>query len=97
MIGGAASSMSDPMASKTTYLVQAFVMKRGGVIAPGKQEASPSESGAIKRAEAWSTREIGAAALKIVADDETGEVSEAKILTQHGKVPEDFVDQVKGQ
>mgnify|MGYP000698710996 CR=1 FL=1 len=84
------------MATQTTYLVQAFVMKRGGVIAPGKQEASPSESGAIKRAEAWAAREIGCAALRIVADDETGEVSEATILAQHGRVPEDFADQIKG-
>lgn len=84
------------MASKTTYVVQAFVMKRGGVIAPGKSETSPSESGALKRAEAWATREIGSAALKIVADDETGEVSEATVLAQHGNVPEDFADQVKG-
>lgn len=83
------------MASKTTFLVQTFVLKRGR-LAPGKADQAPSENGAIKRAEAEATRARGAAAVKIVADDETGEVSEAVVLKQFGEMPDDFVDQLRG-
>ena len=38
----------------------------------------------------------GAAALKIVADDETGELESATILGQWGEVPEDFAETVRG-
>ena len=84
------------MASKTTYVVQAFAMKRGGVLAPGRSEPSPSENGALKKAEAVAKRMPGAAALKIVADDETGEMESASILGQFGEVPEDFAEQLRG-
>ena len=38
----------------------------------------------------------GIAALKIVADEKTRIISEAIILAQHGDVPEEFLDQIKG-
>ena len=38
----------------------------------------------------------GAAALRIVADDETGELESATILGQWGEVPDDFAEQVRG-
>ena len=83
------------MTAKTTFLVQTFVMKRGR-LSPGKAETAPSENGARKRAEAESARAKGAAAVRIVADDETGEVSDAAIIEQFGDVPDDFLDQVRG-
>lgn len=83
------------MASKTTFMVQAFVMKRGR-LAPGDRDVAPSDNGAIKRAKAWSERCKGAIALKIVADDDTGEVSEAVVLEQFGEMPDDFLDQLRG-
>ncbi|WP_245443008.1 hypothetical protein [Methylobacterium terrae] len=51
---------------------------------------------ALKRAEAIASRMPGAAALRIVADDETGELESATILGQFGEVPEDFAEQVSG-
>lgn len=83
------------MAIQTSYFVQAFAMNRGQ-LRPGKRDLAPSESGAIKKAEAWAAREKGVAAVKVVADDETGEVSDAVVLAQHGQVPEDFADRIKG-
>lgn len=83
------------MALKTTFLVQTFALKRGR-LAPGKAERAPTENGAGKRAEAEATRSKGVAAVRIVADDETGEVSDAQILAQFGDVPEDFLDQLRG-
>ncbi len=70
-------------------------MKRGP-LAPGKADQSPSENGAIKRAEAETTRAKGAVAFRVAADDETGEVSEATILKQFGEIPDDFIDQARG-
>lgn len=48
---------------------------------------------------AESCRELaaaGAAALRIVADDETGDLESATILGQFGEVPGDFAEQVSG-
>ena len=83
------------MASKTTYFVQAFAPNRG-MLKAGKREEAPTVNGAIKKADAWSTREKGVAALQVVADDETGEVASATILASHGVVPDDLVEQIKG-
>lgn len=83
------------MAGKAQFVVQVFVKKRGQVV-PGDRELSPTESGARKRAGAMAARELGVAALKIEADPETGEVTRAEILEQHGEVPEDFADTLRG-
>lgn len=50
----------------------------------------------MKKAEAMASRMPGAAALKIVADDETGELESATILGQRGEVPADFAETVRG-
>lgn len=71
------------MAMKTTFLVRAFVLKRKRLI-PGDRQVSPTSSGAMKRAEAMAMRMPGAAALQIVADDETGELESTTILGQYG-------------
>lgn len=79
-----------------SYVVQVFKRARGGVIVPGDRELAPTESGARKRAAAMATREIGVAALKIVADPETGELQSGEILEAHGEVPDDFADTLRG-
>ena len=83
------------MAMKTTYLVQPFEMHRKR-LRPARQEPAPTESAALKRAENMAARMPGAAALKIVADDETGELEGATILGQWGEVPEDFAESLRG-
>lgn len=70
-------------------------MKRGR-LQPGKRDLAPTENGAVKKAQAWSSREKGVAAVKVTADDETGEVADAVILATFGDVPDDFADQIKG-
>ena len=80
---------------KTTYVVQPFELHRKR-LRPARQEVAPSESGALKKAEAMAGRLPGAAAVKIVADDETGELESATILGQWGEVPEDFAETVRG-
>lgn len=79
------------MANKTTFVVQAFVMKRGRLV-PGTKDVAPSQNGALKRAESLAARMPGSAAICVVADDETGEVSSVGILGTFGQVPDDFAD-----
>lgn len=51
---------------------------------PSVRDVAPTESGVIKRAEAISGRMPGAAALRIVADDATGELESVTILAPSG-------------
>ncbi|GJE42104.1 hypothetical protein [Methylobacterium soli] len=83
------------MAMRTTFLVQTFVVKRKRLV-PGDRELAPTESGARKKAEAMAARMPGTAALRIVADDETGELESATILDQFGEVPDDFAESLQG-
>ncbi|AWB20849.1 hypothetical protein DA075_07920 [Methylobacterium currus] len=79
----------------TTFMVQTFEIHRKR-LRPGNRDVAPTENGALKRAEAIAGRMPGAAALRIVADDETGELESVAILGQFGEVPEDFAEQVSG-
>ncbi|MCP1557134.1 UNVERIFIED_ORG: hypothetical protein M2438_001208 [Methylobacterium sp. SuP10 SLI 274] len=56
---------------------------------------SPASSGALRRAEAMAARMPGAAAIQIVADDETDELESATILGQYGEVPVDFAESLQ--
>ncbi|WP_336485984.1 hypothetical protein [Methylobacterium nigriterrae] len=82
------------MGMKTTYVVQTFVLKRKR-LSPGDRETAPTESGALKKAGAMAKRVPGTAALKVVADDETGELESVAILGQFGEVPEDFAESLQ--
>ena len=83
------------MAMRTSYVVQPFELHRKR-LRPARQEASQSESGALKKAENLAKRMPGAAALKIVADDETGELESVTILGQWGELPDDFAESLQG-
>ena len=83
------------MALKTTFVVQTFVLKRKRLV-PGEREVTSTENGALKKAEAVAGRHPGSAALKIVADDETGELESATILGSFGDVPDDFAEGLAG-
>ena len=83
------------MALKTTFLVQPFEMHRKR-LRPARQEPAQSEFGALKKAEALAARLPGAAALKVIADDETGELESVTILGQFGEVPDDFAESLLG-
>ena len=83
------------MGMKTTYIVQTFVIKRKRLV-PGDREVAPTENGALKKAEAMAGRMSGTAAIKVIADDETGELESATILGQFGEVPDDFAESLLG-
>jgi hypothetical protein len=83
------------MAMKTTFLVQTFAIKRKRLV-PGDREVAVTEHGALKKAEAMAGRLPGTAAIRVVADDETGELEAATILGQFGEIPEDFAESLQG-
>ena len=58
------------MAMKTAFVVQPFEIHRKR-LRPARQEPTQTESGAIKKAENLAKRMPGAAAIRVVADDET--------------------------
>lgn len=83
------------MGMKTSYVVQPFELHRKR-LRPARQEAAQTESGALKKAENLAKRMPGAAGLRIVADDETGELESATILEAFGEVPDDFAESLQG-
>ena len=83
------------MAMKTSYVVQPFEVHRKR-LRPARQEAAQTESGALRKAEALAARMPGAAALKVVADDETGELEGVTILGPWGEVPDNFAESLQG-
>jgi hypothetical protein len=83
------------MALKTTFIVQTFELKRKRLV-PAAKEVVGTESGALKRAQADAGRAPGAAALKIVADDETGELESVAVIEAFGEVPDDFAESLTG-
>jgi len=83
------------MAAKTVFVVQAFEAHRKKLVPTTKSEAR-DEASATRRAELIAERKGGAAIIKITADDETGEVSEARVLARFGDVPDDLDQMVSG-
>ncbi len=83
------------MALKTSFMVQTFSIHRKR-LRPDRPEIAATESGALKKAEAMAARMPGTAAIRIVADDETGELESATILGQFGEVPDDFAESLAG-
>jgi hypothetical protein len=83
------------MALKTSFMVQTFSIHKKR-LKPDRPELASAESGALKKAEAMSARMPGTAAIRIVADDETGELESATILGQFGEVPDDFAESLQG-
>ncbi|GLS44242.1 hypothetical protein GGR33_003181 [Methylobacterium brachythecii] len=60
------------MAIKVTFVVQSFVIKQKRLVLGGP-EVARTESGALKKAEAMASRVPGTAAIRVMANDETGE------------------------
>ncbi len=60
-----------------------------------RPELPATESGALKKAEAMAARMPGTAAIRVVADDETGELESATILGQFGEVPDGFAESLQ--
>ena len=77
------------MAANTVFVVQAFEVHRKKLAPTTKTDARNADA-AARQAEQIAVRKAGAAVIQITADDETGEVSEAKVLARYGSVPDDL-------
>ena len=78
------------MTEKTYFIVQAFE-KKGRSLRPVQPTQWKSETEAVSRAERDAKRFAGVVALRQVADDETGEISdEPAILARFGELPTDM-------
>jgi hypothetical protein len=95
--GGSAFRQRDgaDMAMKMAFAVQPFEVHRKRLL-PARQEPAHTESGTVKKAEKLAMRMPGAAALTVVADDETGELEGLMILGRWGEIPDDFADSLQG-
>ena len=87
--------MSGGLAMKTVCVVQPFEVHRKR-LRPGRQEPAQTESGAVKKAENLAKRMPGAAALTVVAGDETGEREGVAILGRWGEIPDDGAEGLQG-
>ncbi len=74
--------------------MQTFKVVRRGLV-PGDRELAPTESGAVKTAEAMAAPLPGTAALTIVAADETGASEGVAIPGGRGEVPDDFAGRLQ--
>jgi hypothetical protein len=74
------------------YVAMPFTPADGGGLAPGQAVECPSESAAIRRAEALSRLETnaGAVAFSRRGDPNLGDFEDALILKSFGEVPDDF-------
>ena len=74
------------------YVAMPFLPAEGGGLAPGQPMECPSESAAIRRAEAMSRDQVnaGAVAFSRRGNPEIGDFEDAIILKSFGEVPEDF-------
>jgi hypothetical protein len=77
------------------YVVQTFEIHRKRLV-PTIKLQSKSELSAVRSAESVAQSKIGAAALEIIADDETGELSSARVVAKFGDVPDDFEELLRG-
>ncbi|WP_043351547.1 hypothetical protein [Methylobacterium sp. B1] len=72
-----------------------FLLQSGRAISVSVSELCSGRR-TVEKAETLARRMPGAAALKVVADDETGELEGVTILGQWGEVPDDFAESLQG-
>lgn len=77
------------MANTTIYIAQPF-SRRGRRLVPGVQAKMPSEQDARRRAErlASATGNVGAIAMSLTGDVDSGDFDEPVILARFGETPE---------
>ncbi len=84
------------MTMKTSWFMQSFAPNRGQ-LKPGERFITSSAAGATKEGRGMvDPRKRGLSVIEAIADIKTGEATAAKVLSQHGQVPENLADQIKG-
>ena len=82
------------MAQIETYVIQPFHIHRKR-LAPSQGVPAKTRHHAIADGRRIATGKAGAAVLKIVADDETGEPSSIEVIERYGDIPEEFEESIR--
>ena len=82
------------MANVDTFFLQPFKTHRKRLV-PSQCVPAKSRHHALNEGERLSKTAEGLAVIHVVADDETGEVSELSVLARHGTIPEEFEEQIR--
>lgn len=82
------------MASVETYVIQPFHIHRKK-LTPSPQLSAKTKHHALAEGQRIGASKPGAAVMRIVADDETSEVSEIEIIGRFGEIPEAFEEGIR--
>ena len=73
------------MATAQKFIILQFKKVRGG-IAPGEMRQASNAASAEKIATAMAPRHAGVAAYSVMVDEESGDMTEPKIICQFGEI-----------
>ena len=82
------------MASIETYVVQPFHIHRKR-LTPSQGVQAKTRHHALADGRRIAASNAGAAVLRVVADDETGEPSSIEVIERFGEIPEEFEESVR--
>lgn len=82
------------MAEVETFFIQPFHIHRKR-LAPSQRVASKTRHHALADGRRIAMGKAGAAVMRVVADDETGELSQVEVLERFGDIPEEFEEQIR--
>lgn len=82
------------MASIETFVIQPFHIHRKR-LAPSQPTPAKTRHHALADGRRIAASRAGAAVLRVVADDETGEASSIEVIERFGEIPEEFEESVR--
>lgn len=82
------------MAEIETFVIQPFHIHRKR-LTPSQPASAKTRHQALSDGRRIASGRPGAAVLKIVADDETGEPSSVEVIERFGDIPEEFEESIR--
>lgn len=82
------------MAQIETYVIQPFHIHRKRLV-PSQGVPAKTERQAVGDGRRIAGSKAGAAVLKILADDETGEPSSIEVIERYGDIPDEFEESIR--
>ncbi|BCB18077.1 hypothetical protein [Bosea sp. ANAM02] len=82
------------MAQIETYVIQPFHIHRKR-LAPSQGVPAKTQQQAVIDGRRIASSKAGAAVLKILADDETGEPSSIEVIERYGDIPDEFEESIR--
>lgn len=82
------------MAEIETFVIQPFHIHRKK-LTPSQRATAKTSAQALIDGRRIASSKPGAAVLRILADDETGEPSSIEVIGRFGEIPEEFEEQIR--